>query len=223
MNTLFTPLCAIVWIWCSALSSAPVFGTGLICRRALPALPPAQSSRVVDLPHPRSLGQAQARRAAQTRSLRGRTSPCAVHPYTFPPPHATGAGRHCPGSRSWMHAHLLPHCPQLSPRAPAHGLDGQPWLGAAFRFAGEGDAGPCTGLSGLSALWYATSLSPSSVFLNVWPHTSCSAAATLPSKLFYGIARDADRLTAHTWIKVGDRIVVGGEVESRFTVLTTFP
>jgi hypothetical protein len=45
----------------------------------------------------------------------------------------------------------------------------------------------------------------------------------IASKLFYGVARDADQLKAHTWIKVGDRTVVGGEVESQFTVLTTFP
>jgi Uncharacterised nucleotidyltransferase/Transglutaminase-like superfamily len=45
----------------------------------------------------------------------------------------------------------------------------------------------------------------------------------IASTLFYGVARDADQLKAHTWIKVGDRTVVGGEVESRFTVLTTFP
>ncbi len=41
--------------------------------------------------------------------------------------------------------------------------------------------------------------------------------------LFYGVARGANRLQAHTWIKVGDRIVVGGEGEPQFTVLTTFP
>jgi hypothetical protein len=43
------------------------------------------------------------------------------------------------------------------------------------------------------------------------------------SKLFYGVARKADQLTAHTWVKVGDCTVVGGEVESQFTVLHTFP
>jgi hypothetical protein len=43
------------------------------------------------------------------------------------------------------------------------------------------------------------------------------------SKLFYGVAREADQLTAHTWVKVGDRTVVGGEAESHFTVLHTFP
>jgi hypothetical protein len=43
------------------------------------------------------------------------------------------------------------------------------------------------------------------------------------SKLFYGVARGADQLTAHTWVKVGDCTVVGGEVESQFTVLHTFP
>ncbi len=45
----------------------------------------------------------------------------------------------------------------------------------------------------------------------------------IASKLFYGVARDADQLKAHTWVKVGDRTVVGGEVEASFTVLTTFP
>jgi hypothetical protein len=43
------------------------------------------------------------------------------------------------------------------------------------------------------------------------------------SKLFYGVAQGADQLTAHTWVKVGDCTVVGGEVESQFTVLHTFP
>jgi hypothetical protein len=43
------------------------------------------------------------------------------------------------------------------------------------------------------------------------------------SRLFYGVAREADQLTAHTWVKVGDCTVVGGEVESQFTVLHTFP
>jgi hypothetical protein len=45
----------------------------------------------------------------------------------------------------------------------------------------------------------------------------------IASKLFYGVTRDADQLKAHTWVKVGDRTVVGGELESRFTVLTSFP
>jgi Uncharacterised nucleotidyltransferase/Transglutaminase-like superfamily len=45
----------------------------------------------------------------------------------------------------------------------------------------------------------------------------------IASKLFYGVTRDADHLKAHTWVKVGDRTVVGGDVESHFTVLTTFP
>jgi hypothetical protein len=43
------------------------------------------------------------------------------------------------------------------------------------------------------------------------------------SRLFYGIAREANQLKAHTWVKVGDRTIVGGNVESQFTVLTTFP
>jgi Uncharacterised nucleotidyltransferase/Transglutaminase-like superfamily len=45
----------------------------------------------------------------------------------------------------------------------------------------------------------------------------------IASKLFYGVAREANQLKAHTWVKVGDRTVVGGDVESHFTVLTTFP
>ena len=44
----------------------------------------------------------------------------------------------------------------------------------------------------------------------------------IASKLFYGVAREADQLKAHTWVKVGD-LVVGGDVESQFTVLNTFP
>jgi hypothetical protein len=43
------------------------------------------------------------------------------------------------------------------------------------------------------------------------------------SRLFYGVTRDAAQLKAHTWVKVGNRTVVGGELESRFTVLATFP
>jgi hypothetical protein len=45
----------------------------------------------------------------------------------------------------------------------------------------------------------------------------------IASKLFYGVTRDDDQLKAHTWVKVGDRTIAGGDVESRFTVLTTFP
>ena len=45
----------------------------------------------------------------------------------------------------------------------------------------------------------------------------------IASRLFYGVKRDADQLKAHTWVKVGDRTLVGGDVESLFTVLTTFP
>ncbi|MGC2402747.1 MAG: lasso peptide biosynthesis B2 protein [Acidobacteriaceae bacterium] len=45
----------------------------------------------------------------------------------------------------------------------------------------------------------------------------------IASKLFYGVAREANQLKAHTWVKVGDRTIVGGDVESHFTVLTVFP
>jgi hypothetical protein len=45
----------------------------------------------------------------------------------------------------------------------------------------------------------------------------------IASKLFYGVAREEDQLKAHTWVKVGDRTVVGGDVEAGFTILATFP
>ncbi len=45
----------------------------------------------------------------------------------------------------------------------------------------------------------------------------------IASRLFYGVTRAADQLKAHTWVKVGDRTVVGGDAESQFTVLNTFP
>ncbi len=45
----------------------------------------------------------------------------------------------------------------------------------------------------------------------------------IASKLFYGVTREANQLKAHTWVKVGDRTVVGGDVASGFTVLATFP
>jgi hypothetical protein len=45
----------------------------------------------------------------------------------------------------------------------------------------------------------------------------------IASRLFYGVTRDEEQLKAHTWVKVGDRTIAGGDVESQFTVLTTFP
>lgn len=45
----------------------------------------------------------------------------------------------------------------------------------------------------------------------------------VPSRLFYGVARQGSQLKAHTWIKANDRTVVGGEAESQFTVLAIFP
>jgi hypothetical protein len=45
----------------------------------------------------------------------------------------------------------------------------------------------------------------------------------IASRLFYGVAREGDELKAHTWVKVGERTVVGGEVESQFTVVNIFP
>ena len=37
------------------------------------------------------------------------------------------------------------------------------------------------------------------------------------------IAREQQELKAHTWIKVGERTIVGGESEARFTILAIFP
>ncbi len=45
----------------------------------------------------------------------------------------------------------------------------------------------------------------------------------IASTLVYGVTRDEGQLKAHTWVKVGDRTIVGGEVAGNFTVLTTFP
>ena len=45
----------------------------------------------------------------------------------------------------------------------------------------------------------------------------------IASTLFYGVTRDDAELKAHTWVKVGDRTIGGGNLESRFTVLATFP
>ena len=45
----------------------------------------------------------------------------------------------------------------------------------------------------------------------------------IASRLFYGVMRDATQLKAHTWVKVGEHTLVGGEAASGFTVLTSFP
>ncbi len=45
----------------------------------------------------------------------------------------------------------------------------------------------------------------------------------IASRLFYGVARDGNQLKAHTWVKVGERIIAGGDAAGHFTVLTTFP
>jgi Transglutaminase-like superfamily len=44
----------------------------------------------------------------------------------------------------------------------------------------------------------------------------------LSATLYYGVARTGPRLEAHTWLKVGEQFVVGGEVSPRFVVLTRF-
>jgi Transglutaminase-like superfamily len=46
----------------------------------------------------------------------------------------------------------------------------------------------------------------------------------IASVLHYGVSRSASNdLCAHTWISVGDCIVVGGESAEQFTVIQTFP
>ena len=45
----------------------------------------------------------------------------------------------------------------------------------------------------------------------------------IASTLFYGVTRKNDQLKAHTWVKVGDRTVIGGDEAASFTVLNTFP
>ena len=45
----------------------------------------------------------------------------------------------------------------------------------------------------------------------------------IASTLVYGVTREHDQLKAHTWVKVGDRTIVGGEAAAGFTVLATFP
>lgn len=45
----------------------------------------------------------------------------------------------------------------------------------------------------------------------------------VPSQLFYGVARQGERLKAHTWVKVAGRTVIGGDSESEFSVLSIFP
>lgn len=50
-----------------------------------------------------------------------------------------------------------------------------------------------------------------------------------PSRLFYGARSDgspdegSQGLAAHVWVKLGDRIVVGGEGAEQFAVLAAFP
>jgi hypothetical protein len=46
----------------------------------------------------------------------------------------------------------------------------------------------------------------------------------VPSVLYYGVAQDsATGLLAHVWVRDGNIEVLGGEISSRFAVLTTFP
>ena len=47
---------------------------------------------------------------------------------------------------------------------------------------------------------------------------------SIPSVLNYGVNRSpSNELRAHTWLKVGELIVVGGEEAAEFTVVSTFP
>lgn len=46
----------------------------------------------------------------------------------------------------------------------------------------------------------------------------------IPSVLCYGVNRSpANELRAHTWLKVGELTVVGGEAAPEFTMVSTFP
>ena len=46
----------------------------------------------------------------------------------------------------------------------------------------------------------------------------------VPSVLYYGAAQDTQNgLFAHVWVRDGNIDVLGGEISSRFAVLTTFP
>jgi hypothetical protein len=44
----------------------------------------------------------------------------------------------------------------------------------------------------------------------------------IPSRVCLGVARKADRLTAHAWVEVGDQVVVGGAESQDFTRLSAF-
>ena len=52
---------------------------------------------------------------------------------------------------------------------------------------------------------------------------SCFAADMSRANCFTASHEKNQVLKAHTWIKVGERTMVGGEAESRFTVLAVFP
>jgi hypothetical protein len=45
----------------------------------------------------------------------------------------------------------------------------------------------------------------------------------IASRLFYGVARRGSVLKAHTWVKVGERMIAGGDAAEQFTVLASFP
>ena len=43
------------------------------------------------------------------------------------------------------------------------------------------------------------------------------------STLYYGVTRSGPKLEAHTWLKAGERLVVGGGPSPYYTVLASFP
>jgi hypothetical protein len=45
----------------------------------------------------------------------------------------------------------------------------------------------------------------------------------IPSVLYYGAALKDQRLSAHVWVRDRDVDVIGGEIASRYAVLTAFP
>lgn len=45
----------------------------------------------------------------------------------------------------------------------------------------------------------------------------------VPAILFYGTKFEDGELTAHVWVKVGERVVIGEEGSTHFHVMTSFP
>ena len=56
----------------------------------------------------------------------------------------------------------------------------------------------------------------------------CLAASYLlrlrgvPSRLHYGVAREAGKLVTHTWLESGGEVLVGGEVKAGYATLGVY-